>query len=181
VPESAVRPAYRIWLIGSMGAGKTAVGGELARRLGCDLLDNDTELLRQTGQSLTELAELGWDPLHQSESGQLRAASTLPPPFVAGVAASVGDRPDDLDLLRATGIVVYLQAGPGTLAARVGGGEGRPWLQDDPERWLAAMLERREPSYLTAADIVVAVDELDPATAADHILDRLLHLTLPRP
>jgi shikimate kinase len=169
-PGSPPRRPRRVWLIGSMGAGKTAVGRELATRLGCDLFDNDTELLRQTGQSLTKLADRGWNSLHQFESAQLRAASTLPPPLVAGVAASVADRPGDLELLRATGVVVYLQARPATLAARVGGGEGRPWLQEDPEGWLAAMLERREPSYIEAAHVVVRVDDLSPEMVADHIM-----------
>jgi shikimate kinase len=106
----------RVWLIGSMGAGKSAVGTALAGLLGWPLLDNDAELRRRTGRSVTELAETGWDPLHRSESLQLLSATLEPVPLVAGIAASVGDRPEDLALLRRTGSVVYLRARPAEIA-----------------------------------------------------------------
>ena len=97
-----------------------------------------------------------------------------PAPFVAGVAASVGDRAEDLDLLRQTGSVVYLRATVPTLAARVGSGADRPWLAGDPAAWLAASLDRREPAYLAAADVVVDVDVLGPDAVARVVVERLL-------
>lgn len=157
-----------------MGAGKTAVGAALAEILGWPLLDNDAELTRRTGRTLTDLARAGWDALHGSEAEQLRAAADLPPPFVAGVAGSVGDRPDDLELLRRTGAVVYLRAAPRTLAERVGDGAGRPWLDGDPLAWLTGMLARRGPAYLAAADVVVDVDDLAPAEAAEVVAAALV-------
>ncbi len=66
--------------------------------------------------------------LHAQESGQLRALLDTPAPYVAGIAASVADNPDDLARIAAAGRVVYLRASPRTLARRVGRGQGRPWL-----------------------------------------------------
>ncbi|HET8970917.1 MAG TPA: shikimate kinase [Candidatus Nanopelagicales bacterium] len=148
----------RVWLVGSMGAGKSTVGRALAELLGVPLLDNDLELARETGRSTLALAAGGERALHQQESDQLRRAARRPGPFVAGVAASVADRPEDLALLRRTGTVVYLRAAPETLAARVSRDPARPFVGEDPEPWLAVHLERRDPVYLAAAQLTVAVD-----------------------
>lgn len=163
----------RIWLIGSMGAGKTAVGSALATVLGWPLLDNDHELEGYEGRSLTDLAVDGPEALHRRESAQLHRAAVRPVPFVAGVAGSVGDRPDDLGLLRGSGSVVYLRATPSTLAARVGSGLDRPWLAEDPEAFLATTLADREPGYLSVADVVVDVDRRSPADVARVIVEAL--------
>ena len=56
----------RIWLIGSMGSGKTVVGGALDEQLGWPLLDNDVELEATEGRSLTDLAEDGPEALHRA-------------------------------------------------------------------------------------------------------------------
>ena len=171
MPELTPR---RIWLVGSMGSGKTVVGGALAGQLGWPLLDNDDELESHEGRSLSDLADDGPEALHLRESAQLRRAAAHPAPFVAGVAASVGDRAEDLDLLRQTGSVVYLRATVPTLTARVGSGADRPWLAGDPAAWLAASLGRRGPAYLAAADVVVDVDVLGPDAVARVVVARLL-------
>jgi len=152
-----------------MGAGKTTVGRDLAALLGWDLLDNDALLRRETGSSLNELAARGESVLHDSESVQMREAAEREPPFVAGVAASVADRPADLKLLRGSGVVVYLRVRAETLAARLGDGQGRPWLDDDPVRWIKETLAGRDDAYAGAADVIIDVDDL----TADEVARRL--------
>ena len=44
-----------VYLIGMMGAGKTAVGRELAAQLGYRFLDTDAVIEQDTGKSITEL------------------------------------------------------------------------------------------------------------------------------
>jgi shikimate kinase len=45
--------AVRIFLVGFMGAGKSTVGRELARRLEVEFVDLDLEIERRTGRSIT--------------------------------------------------------------------------------------------------------------------------------
>lgn len=156
-----------------MGAGKSATGSAVADLLGWSFFDNDRELEAFEGRTVVELAADGAESLHARESAQLHRAAMLPPPFVAGVAASVGDRPMDLDLLRDSGCVVYLRASVDVLVQRVGSGTDRPWLGGDPEVWITQQLIRREPYYLTAAPIVIDVDRLTAAEAGAVVIDRL--------
>jgi shikimate kinase len=90
------------------------------------------------------------------------------------VAASVAERPADLELLGESGVVVYLRARPETLAGRMGTGEGRPWLQQNPLEWITATLARRDDAYQEAADVVIDVDGLTPRTAAARLTDMLV-------
>jgi len=44
-----------LWLVGMMGAGKSAVGRELARRLGRPFLDTDREIEAERGIAIAEI------------------------------------------------------------------------------------------------------------------------------
>ncbi len=56
------------------------------------------------------------------------------------------------------------------LARRVGKGEGRPLLGDEPAARLADLYEVRKPLYESVADVTIDVDGLTP----DQVIDRLL-------
>ncbi|MGH8982658.1 MAG: shikimate kinase, partial [Acidimicrobiia bacterium] len=61
-------------LVGSMGAGKSTVGRELATRFGVSFIDND-EQLRHTGRTAAVLAAIdGADALHRAEAAGLLEA-----------------------------------------------------------------------------------------------------------
>lgn len=145
-----------------MGAGKTAVGSRVAARLLIPWYDNDVELTEATGRTAAQLAAAGAG-LHDQESAQLHRQVLDPAPFVAGVAAGVADRPDDLALLRRTGWVVYLRATVATLLPRIGQDPRRPWLDADPQEWLLTHLRTRDPAYAGAADVTLDVDDRSPA------------------
>ncbi|WP_322780958.1 shikimate kinase [Frankia sp. Cas4] len=151
-----------------MGAGKSTVGTALATLLGCRYLDNDVLLTQQAQAGPRELATAGPAALHDHESRQLRTLLELPGPFVAGVAASVADRPHDMALLAAAGWVGYLRATPRTLAGRVGGGAGRPWLDDDQQAVLESMFAARDRVY-RRTDYVVDTDGRDAEEIAAEI------------
>ncbi len=155
-----------------MGAGKSTVGTALATLLGCRYLDNDVLLTQQARAGPRELATAGPAALHDQESRQLRTLVGLPGPFVAGVAASVADRPHDMALMAATGWVGYLRATPRTLAERVGAGAGRPWLADNQRAVLESMFAARDRVY-RSADHVVDTDGRDVAEIAAEIAAEL--------
>ncbi len=159
--------------MGMMGSGKTAVGTALADRLGWPYWDNDRRLVDLTGEHVDELAALGPEGLHDLEAEQAVAAAREPAPLVAGVASSVIERRDVWPQLRASGWCVYLRAQVDTLVARVGSGEGRPFLEGDPAGFIVSNLQARGPLYSRLADLTVDVDNVPPHEIAAGIRARL--------
>jgi len=161
----------RLLLVGMMGAGKTTVGERCAARLGWRYLDSDAQVMAETGRTVPEIfAEDGEAAFRAEESRVLAEAVTGPERVVVSVAGGAVLAEANRQLLRRSGTVVWLRADPAVLAARVGAGEGRPLLGDDPGAALAALDVVRRPLYGSVADAAVDVDALAP----DDVVDRVL-------
>jgi shikimate kinase len=166
-------PPSRIVLVGMMGAGKTTIGRELARRTGWPVVDNDDLVRQLAGRSPTAIAaEDGEAALHGAEALALTDALGRPAPLIIGVAGAMVERPEVRDALRVAGHVVWLRARPETLRARIGRGTSRRREARDVG-WLAARAADREPLYREVADQVIDVDDAAPAHVAAAILERL--------
>ena len=165
----------RILLIGMMGAGKTSVGRALSARTGWSYRDNDEIVAEVAGVPTPELLEHGGrDALRAAESRALSRVLEQDPPLIAGVAGGVIESPQDRQRLASRdAFVVYLHAPIEVLIERVGSGEGRPWLQPDPETAMRRLFAGRGPLYLEVADLVVETPEGDAEQHADTILAAL--------
>lgn len=169
----------RVWLVGPMAVGKTTVGRLLAARLGCPYVDNDAQLLAATGRGLAWWSTAPIEELHAVEARLLATAAALPPPFVAGVAAAVADRPADVTLLRSSGYVVFLTAPLDELVRRAAGGATRP-LGTDVRATLTDQLARRDAVYRHNADLVVDT-AADPLPAPVDRIVAALSTSVPTP
>jgi len=164
-----------IWLVGMMGAGKSAVGRALARRLGREFVDTDAEVEKQAGASVAEIFQVeGEEGFRARERAALEAVAGRPAVVALGGGAIA--QPGAPERLAASGSVVYLQARPETLLARVADAETRPLLRglDAAARLerIRRLLEAREDAYRTAG-VIVETDALDVESVADALAARL--------
>ncbi len=141
-----------------MGSGKTTVGRALATALGWPFLDNDELVREMTGRTGPELfAADGELALHRAERAAFGDAIGRPTPSVVTAAGSVIDDPWLRAALPNAGWVVWLDAEPATLVARIAAGEGR--RSDAPDvGWLSTLLIARSPLWTAVADQIVEVD-----------------------
>ena len=169
-----MKPA-RVLLIGMMGSGKTSVGRALSARTGWGYRDNDEIVAEGEGIATDELLERnGRDALRAAESRALTRVLEQDPPLIAGVAGGVIESPQDRQRLGSPdAFVVYLHAPIEVLVERVGSGEGRPWLQPDPEKAMRRLFDGREPLYREVADLVLESQDSDAEKHADRILAEL--------
>jgi shikimate kinase len=130
-----------IVLVGLMGSGKTTVGAALAAALGVVHRDSDADIERDTGMTGRQhAARDGIDVLHALESRHLLDALGRPDDSVISTAASILDDPACRQALRDPAhLVVWLDASPAALAARLRPDDHRPAIGSD----MAKVLERQ--------------------------------------
>lgn len=164
-----------LWLVGMMGAGKSAVGAALARRLGTECIDTDREVEAAAGRSVAAIfAEDGEEAFRRLERQAIERVEGKP--VVVALGGGAMAQPGVPARLAATGSVAYLRARPETLLARIGAGARRPLLAGldagAREERLRALLADREPVYAQAA-LVVDTDDLSAEAVAARIAARL--------
>ena len=160
-----------VWLVGMMGAGKSAVGAALALRLGRRFVDTDAEIERERSASVAEIfAREGEAAFRACEREAV--ARLCAEPVVAALGGGAVAQPGVAEAVARAGTRVWLRARPETLLARLGDGAGRPLLAGlAPAVRLARLREllaAREAAY-ARAELVVDTDDL----AVDEVVDRI--------
>jgi shikimate kinase len=170
-----------LYLVGMMGAGKSAVGRPLAAALGYRLLDADTALEAVAGRPIAEIfasdGEAGFRDLETAVLGQLSAWHSL----VVATGGGVVTQPHNWGYLR-QGVVVWLDAPAERLLERLRQDPSqRPLLDsEDPESRLRALLNQRLPLY-EQADLHIQQGEESPQQVAEQVLAALPGILRQRP
>ncbi|HSJ36241.1 MAG TPA: shikimate kinase [Acidimicrobiia bacterium] len=162
-----------LWLIGMMGSGKSTVGVEVASRLGLDFVDTDLLVASVTDSSIADLwAAEGEHAFRRLENEMITSAASGEPVVVATGGGAVLD-PGNIDLMRSSGLVIWLEASPETLAARVGSDGSRPLVADadDPVQALAELLESRRDQYVGAAHHRIPTDGRETDEIAEQVIE----------
>jgi shikimate kinase len=159
-------------LIGYRGTGKSAVGAIVATRLGMQCISMDEKIVEKVGMSIPEFVEKrGWPAFRDAESEIARELSSTDD-VVIDSGGGVIERPENIDVLRANGIIVWLKASVDVIVARIEGGTERPSLTgaksftDEVEE----VLERRTPKYAAAARYEIDTDSLTPDQVASSVV-----------
>jgi shikimate kinase len=161
----------RILLVGMMGSGKTTVGQLVAATLGWDYRDSDADVEAATGLTVPELfARDGEAAFREAEAEALSLACAASTPTVVSVAGGAVLSSANRQLIKASGTVIWLRARPETLASRVGDGQGRPLLGQDPAAALTELNAVRRPRYEEVADHTIDVDDMTASEVAAQIV-----------
>ncbi|MCZ6537327.1 MAG: shikimate kinase [Gammaproteobacteria bacterium] len=158
-----------LFLIGPMGAGKTAVGRRLGKELGLQFYDTDLEIQEQTGVDIGFIFEKeGEVGFRQREAVAIERLTQLPSIVLATGGGAVLD-PQNRHRLSQRGRVVYLRASITQQLRRTKLIANRPLLDgDSPEKTLAEIALQREPIYEEMADLTINTNGRKvPAVAAE--------------
>lgn len=163
-----------IVLIGFMGCGKSTVGRELQHRLGYPLVDMDTEIEKQAGKPITRIfSDDGEERFRDLETALLRELASDPSMHrIVSTGGGVVGRPENRELLRDLGFVVWLKAPPAVILERTSRNRDRPLLHgDNPEQKITTLLDAREPLYRETSHLQIDTSGLDSAELSTGILE----------
>ena len=162
-----------LYLVGMMGAGKSAVGHPLAQSLGYKFIDADRTIAQSAGRTIPEIfaeeGEEGFRALETAVLDQLARWHSL----VVATGGGVVTQPVNWGHLR-QGVVIWLAAPEAILLKRLQSDPTpRPLLVDpDPAARLRQLLAEREPLY-AQADLHVPQGEESPESVAARVIEAL--------
>ena len=148
-----------LFLTGPMGAGKSTIGRQLARKLGLEFHDSDHEIEQRTGVDIPLIFEIeGEAGFRKREKAVIEELTRLPGIVLATGGGAILD-PDNRKSLSTRGRVIYLHTSVSQQLKRTARDRNRPLLQtEDPRRRLEELMQVREPLYREIADLVINTD-----------------------
>jgi len=153
--EPGILVGRNLYLVGLMGAGKTTVGRQLAKRLGRRFVDSDHEIEARTGVRIPTIFEIEGEAGFRQRETQVIAELACEQGLVVATGGGAVLKPENRTYLRQSGCVVYLCVPPLQLYERTRHDHNRPLLKvADPLARLRELYEQRDPLYREVADIV---------------------------
>jgi shikimate kinase len=162
-----------LWLLGLSGSGKSTIGPRLARALSMPWVDTDAEIARDAGKPIPEIFQQeGEEGFRQRESRILEKIAAGPASVVS-CGGGVVIRDTNRHRMTTTGLRIYLQTDPATLAQRLRASQDRPLLAGDKrETTLQKLLAERSPWY-EESELSIDVTHLKPDEVVSAIQKKL--------
>lgn len=160
-------------LIGLMGAGKSAIGRRLAKRLELDFVDADKEIEAAAGMSINDIfAEHGEAYFRDGERRVIaRLLDGGPVVLATGGGAYMND--ETRAAIAEKGLSIWLNAKLKVLLERVSRRDTRPLLKTgDPREIMQTLMDERYPVY-AQADITVESRDVPHEVIVEEIVERI--------
>lgn len=160
-----------------MGTGKTTVGKILARKLNKEFLEMDEEIEKEEHKKITGIfADSGEAYFRKLEKNMLEKICRRQNLVVSG-GGGVVCSPDNLKIMRQSGIVFTLSASVKNIFERTKKENHRPLLNDvNPLEKIKELLAKRRRFYVKA-DYIIDTNEISCEQAADNII-KILQIPL---
>lgn len=169
-----MRHPQNVFLVGPMGAGKSAVGRELARLLHRTFVDSDDEIEKRTGVDIPFIFEKEGEAGFRLRESRVIDELSQRDGIVLATGGGAVISPENRNHLGARGLVVYLYTTVAQQVARTRRGRERPLLENcDRQQTLEELMSVRDPMYREIADLVVETDGRKVRAVANEIFDRL--------
>lgn len=160
-----------IYLIGFMGVGKTSTSRELVRLLGAEEVEMDARIVEENGMSINEMfAQYGEEYFRDRETETIAKIAGEAPAVVSCGGGAVL-RPQNVELMKKSGVIVLLTAKPQTVLDRVKDATDRPILNGHMNvEYIAGLMEKRREAYESVCDVRIATDGKTPCQVAREIV-----------
>ena len=161
-----------LFFIGFMGVGKSTIARMVAKEINARLIEMDETIEAEEGSSINEIfAAKGEEYFRDLETALIERISEQ-----EGMVVSCGGgavlRPQNLELMKKSGKIIYLSATPETIFRRVRYSNNRPLLRDNMNvEYITQLMERRIGIYEQAADVIIVTDDKNKPEILAEVLE----------
>ncbi|MCL5966609.1 MAG: shikimate kinase [Deltaproteobacteria bacterium] len=153
--------------VGFMGAGKSSVGKEVARRLEAEFVDVDERIAAEAGRSISEIFSSEGEGAFRAMEREAISEVVSRPGRVVAVGGGAFLDAANRRILKAYAPVFFLDVSAETARERLAGDRSRPLLPPDSAK-IEAMMAQRAPSY-AEADFRIAAEGRSVEEVADEV------------
>ncbi len=159
-----------IYLVGYRGTGKTALSRAVALHMERLFVDTDELIVESEGMSVPEIfASEGEPRFRELETSILSELATRDDLVVATGGGIIGSE-ENRDIIKKTGLCIYLKASPDVIYSRISGDANRPALTQKSEREeIVTMLEKRKAWYEEVSQMNIDTGENNIRQCLDQI------------
>lgn len=172
---SVIHDNYKkVFLIGFMGTGKTAVANGLNQVYGLKKIDLDAYIEQKEGMTISDMfASKSEEYFRDKETKYLKQILKKNYQVVSLGGGSVL-REENVEQIKEKGLIVLLNAKPETIAKRLENDKTRPLLSGNMDLdYIRNLMEQRKNRYHAVADIVIETDESTIAEICKEIIDSI--------
>ena len=162
----------QIYLVGSMGSGKSTVGRLLAKKMGLPYFDLDKLIENQEKMSITDIFQKHNEKYFRDLESITLKQYSQESNFVISTGGGCVLRDQNLYILR-KGLVIYLKISIETQFERVKNRTHRPLLNNLTKDTLVQLDKERGPLYSDISDIEVDVSNLNKEDVSSIIIKEL--------
>ncbi len=168
-----------IILIGFMGSGKTTVGKILAQTLQRKLVDSDHAIEDHTKRTISDIFETQGEKVFRDiEHDVLKKITTENDNIILSCGGGSLERDDNVELLKKTGVVVWLKPPFKVILARIMHSSHRPLarMKDEGKTVEETLKKRYMDRYLTyqaASDIIINTGNRNIYSVVNEVVKRL--------
>ena len=164
--------ANNLILCGFMGSGKTTVGIALSERLGMELLDTDSEIVKRENRSIADIFDSDGEAYFRGLETELIKELSDKDNLIISLGGGLAAQRQNHPYLKKLGKVVLLDCGIEETLKRIENDPARPLTKNGRED-IIARYNMRKPIYEEVADIIV-----DSSLTLDKTLNIIINIAI---
>ena len=145
-----------------MGSGKTSIGKKLSKMMKFSFIDTDHIIEEKTGVDIPTIFEHeGESGFREREKNILKEISNIEN-TVVGTGGGIIISPENREIIKNLGFVVYLTADIRELVYRTAQDKSRPLIKNNnTEKVMVDIIKKREKYYENISNIKISTDNYD--------------------
>ena len=149
-----------IFIVGLMGSGKTSIGKLLAKRTGRLFIDTDSEIIKESGMTITEIFNKFGENYFRDLEYKVLSKAKLIENHVISTGGGIILKLENIKIMKNSGTIIFLDIDVETQLSRVKNKKNRPLLGGDNMIGnLVNIKKERDYIYKNISDYIISISK----------------------